>query len=137
MRAWLSVLQLRNEGPQSLPSMTQGVLLCGIQLRGGAIEAARDEYGVISEASQAPGVADQRALPGAAGDYGFRIRGCLDKGDDALIAGRPLPRQNVAQLAEHFAEVVMVAGALAGVTRGVDARTSAQGVYYDSRVVGQ
>src|SRR5882724_8152583 len=132
-----AALQLRHERSQRLPTMTQGVLLLRLKLRDGPVEAAWYEYGVIPEASQAPGIADQHTFPRAARNDRRAIRGRRHKGNYALVARYALRDGDIADVVQHLAQIGLVAGALARIARRVDAWPSAQGIHFDARVISK
>src|SRR6186997_62299 len=117
--------------------MADRLLLGERELGEGALVVAAglvgDEDGVVAEAAAAAALAQQRAL--AAGFEEVLVAALVDEGDRADVGGAAVAVGG-RDFAQQLRQVLLVAGAFAGVAGGVDPGGAAEVGGFDPRVVG-
>src|SRR6185312_11317502 len=120
--------EFHRQRPQRLSPMTDLVLLLRGQLRCGVVHSGGNKDRVITEAARAAGFGGDLAFPGTVSHDRVAIVGVADKHHDAVVARLAEFGRYVVQLCQQFAQVVVIAGVLAGEARGVHAGAAIQGI---------
>lgn len=112
--------------------MAVRVLIRQMEFRRRLLKAGWHEYGIVTEAAQASGLIDDVTVPSAVGHYGRQVSGAAYISDHTAIARGSFRCGDIPKLLQHLAQIVRVAGAFAGVSRGEDAWTTTQCINLDA-----
>src|SRR5690554_5796929 len=129
--------QGRAQGFTGAGAVTQAAFFFCTEFGGRTLEAAHPEQSVIAKASLSARAGEYVAFPIALAENGGGILRVTHQRQYTVVASGAGMLGQTLELGEQPGIIFGVAGSGSSKARRVDARASLQGVYFDTRVVGQ